>query len=262
MKLSHPFLSSFLLIFLFVFISLFAFQISLSKGFNKEKIKDYLNKVDLVYYIKQDENIKEELNNKKIPEQIFNYINYDKKEELISFIVDNLYSDKKDIVDYNDIVSLIYDSVHIYEKLNSVEVYEYLDDSVIGFAKRISSEVNSGYSLNGFVLIKNFLSLTVSILLFTFSMVLLFLLYVYERKNTFLLMGLLFIVISFFLFLFNYQIISSNFNIYLFNEAFLNCFEFIYVLLFLIGSIMLINYLIYVIRYAKREFRIRSYYRR
>lgn len=222
--------------------------------FQKKNVNNLFIDIDITKIIKENSIISNILNTKKVPDEVFDYIDKNKIKDIIEDYIDKLYSNDFNIID-DRLQLLVRDSVNIYEKKNSIDVYEYIENDILGFFNNAKNKINNKQFVSSFNSFINFFNSKYVYIII--SILLIFIIFEIYIKNwkTFLLLGIVNIISSFLIFAFNKKILifilrKINLSYYISNKL-VNYFaektDFLYLSLFFIGFIFVIIYLLFFI---------------
>jgi len=145
--------------------------------------------------IKNDKNLLDILDTKKIPLEVLDYISENECRNVTIKIFDNLYSEKEVVIDDIDIRLIIKEAVLRYEELYDTDIYNNIEKELIEVSTKISEEFNN---VNNYNEIKTITDITGYYYIpFIIVGILLILLIVKEKENSPLIIGLLFTSVSF-----------------------------------------------------------------
>ncbi len=150
---------------------------------------------NLCNVIKEDSNLLNLLDNKKVPKETLDYISENECRNVTVKIFDNLYGEKDIVIDEIDIRLIIRNSILKYETLNDIDIYNNIEEDLIIVSKNITSEFNN---TNNYSEIKVISDVTGYYSIpFIVVLILVVLLIVKEKENSPLIIGLLFSGVSF-----------------------------------------------------------------
>lgn len=129
----------FLLILNIVFGILFSY---INVLFNGDGIKYAIKNVNISLYLESNKEINSILNNKKIPMEIFNYIDKEEYERQV-----DLFFDNKEIT-FENIKSLLDNSVYEYDKVNMLDVHFNIQEDIDEISRIIYSNINDKNIIN------------------------------------------------------------------------------------------------------------------
>lgn len=233
----------------------------------KNEIKNLITDIDVTAYLKENEEINNILNSKKIPKEIFDYVNQNSANELVDSAVDNLYDNNVILINESDVERLIASSIEIYEKKYTVDIYRYIKSDISILASNIANNINNKDLIVSFNFINNLLNdiyLFSALIICIATVILVFLI---EKKNAFLLIGIINTVTSAFMFYFNKTLLTNltaNISLLRYIEqkkilSFLEKIQPIYSILFALGILLLFIYLIIYINRIITKSRIMYY---
>lgn len=267
MKFNYPFITLFLTILLLISSFCFFLFITGRSILSYENVYDVTTNLDIIKCLKEDEKIKESFDEKKIPIEVFDYIDRNSLNNLISESLDNLYLGNKNILNDSKLKNIIFNSIKIYENKHTVDIYKYIEKDIDIFVSNISNTINSDefssnfYGVNSIVNDDFYLYCGVGIsLLLILSIVFL------EKKNSMIVIGIIFVIMSLLLYLislhFNWELIFKIVNLDIY-KYFINpditfidgMFDPIYVLLFILGFILITIYIFIYIKFLLKKVR-------
>lgn len=268
MNLKRPFVSFAIVFFLFVLFVCFTILIVGTHVFNRENLKYLANEIDIVSYLKNNSNLKTVLEEKRIPDDIFNNIDMISKEKIVNEAIDNIFEHKDKFVDANSILFLIRDSIKIYELRHTVDVYVYIEEDIINFSQKLENNINSMEFIKSFGILSSLFKEFNIYIIMVVSLFLFFLLFKFEKKKAFLVSGLFLVGYSILLYYIHANLLfkgivpdivylSSAFGFLL--SGILEKLEKIYIFTFVIGLLFLIIFVCLYMKKIARNIRIYSY---
>ena len=145
--------------------------------------------------IKEDKNLLDLLDSKKIPVETLDYISENECRDVTVKMFNNLYGEKEIIVDDIDIELIIKNSVLKYEILTDMDIYNNIEINLIEVSGKIAKKFNNTNNYNEIKTISNITEYY--FIAFIIVAILLILLIVKELENSPLIIGLLFSGVSF-----------------------------------------------------------------
>jgi len=267
MNFKYPFITTLLTILLLVISFCFFLFITGRSVLSYKNIYDVTTNIDIVKYLKEDDEIKKTLDEKKIPAEIFDYIDRNSLNILIGESLDNIYLGNEVVLNNSKLKNIIFNSVKVYENKHTVEIYKYIEKDINVFVSNISSTLNSnGFSSNfhsavSFVNDNFYLYSGIGLILFLILSIVFL-----EKKNSILVIGIISVFLSLVLYLINlhsnweniFKILNLDLHEYFINPniTFINkTFEPIYVLLFIFGFILIFIYIFIYIKFFLKKVR-------
>lgn len=196
MKLKHETISVFILIVYAFAILLLSFFIFGKMALNEDKVRNILVNVDVVAYLKNDEEIKKMSENNRIPNQVFDYIDSKKSSDLLNTIADNLYSDKSKLLLQSDVEGLLVESIKKYEAINSADIYKYIYEDISSSSYNISKKINNEEFIDTFRYFNDLFNSTFLIVLVVFTILILLTIFILERFNALFLTGIINVLLA------------------------------------------------------------------
>lgn len=257
MRLNKPIITIALII-IMVFNLIFFSLNFIGKTFtNKSFLYSIVDKFDFYKYISNDEEIIKSVEEYKYPMSIFEYINYNKVNEIKDEFVDNLLNDKEILIDNSKIRKILNNSVSKYEIINEVDIINNVEKNIEDVSFKISNEFNN--DLNETYRLFRFLSYDAFTYLFGIILLLLTIgIIIIERRNGFLICSIIYITYSLIIYWVDKNFFTDSlfisFNSTYFNDMSNNTLMLghLYMICFILGFVLL---LIYIIKMLKRMFR-------
>lgn len=267
MELKHKFLTP-LLITLFIFCLIVVVAFTFGRWIsNKEYVYELVQKIDIVEIIKDDKELKAMLNEKKVPIEIFDYIDKEDKNELLKKIIDGLYSNKSSIIETSDINSLIKNSIIKYEEEYTLDIYNNIEEEISNFSLKIVNILNNENFVKSFRLINEVINGILYFIIITLALAILLGIILLEKKLAIFILGIIFFISSFAIHYISKNTILNLFKTsfaskYINEEVILEIIELInpiYIIFFAIGVVLLIIYGIIFLKNIMRKIRLMSY---
>ena len=208
--------------------------------FNKKGLSYLAKNVDIPFYLKNEKKINAIIEEKKIPIEVFSYIEKEDYEKDVDiYFRDNKLSKKR-------IKKLLVDSIKKYENINMIDVYSYIDQDIDSIASIIYSKINDKEVVNEIKTISNIGK--VSYIFIALSILITVLIIIRDKKLLYI--GLSYVGVSIIIFLSlrnEFAVNTKGFNIngvtYLENSLSNICSIY-----FVIGIIILLISLIFIIK--------------
>ena len=257
---------TFLITITVIFVSLTIISLFINILLNKDNVEKVLINQNLSSLFIKDKELNKNLDDKKIYKEAITNINEVVLRDYLITGVDRLYNGKTVLITEDEVNTIIKNSINKYEKNKDVEVYNYIKDDLKTTSKIISKGISNGEAINTFNVVRN--SSNIYILFMVISISLIIYLFTKSKKDAFLYNGLILVG-------------SSLLNYYIINKLLINIIKSIdfieinkYLLdrvkqislgicsiIFIIGLVLLV---IYLIKYSKkllRDFRIKYIYK-
>ena len=255
MRLKNAFISYIMIIILLI-SSIFFFLFLMGRSFlSYEYLYNISTNFNFIKYIQNNEILKDTLEEKEIPLEIFNYIDGNTINSITEEYLYDFYYKGKNNINKSKLKNAIYNSIQIYENKNTIEIAKYIESDIDSFISRVEYSLSDKIFFDEFVSIKEFLFndfyLYISIGVLILSLIMLIVL---EMKNSLIIIGTISILFSFLIYwlvnFLSFDLILSVLNLDIgnyFNHieifAFNNIYQKIYVYLFVLGIIFVIIYL-------------------
>ena len=261
MKLNKPLITICLIILLVINLIFFSFLSIGNNLSNREYINDIIEDFDFKEYLLNSYNIKKSIDEYKYPKEVFDYLNTLKIDELKKNIVDNLFDQNEYLVDKDDIIEILNESVYEFESNRSKDIYSYVEKDIYNFSDIVSKKINKDFS-DGYYTIekisKVFYSISIIISISLISIIILM-----EKRNGFLISSIILAIYSFFVYY-----VNNYFLEFILKEK-MNYFDKLdlgldntYIICFILGFVLLLIYIVKTLRRFAREIRVSSYNRR
>lgn len=261
MKLQKPLITIIFIVLLGVNLIFFSLTFIGKAITTKEITEKIVNKYDINKTILEDTNIKKHIREYKYSPLVFNYINKEKEEELKENIIKNINNNRENLIDEKEITSLLKRSVFSYEIKNGVDTMGIVNNDIELYSYKVSQYINNDF-LNTMNFFKFFSNNFFSTIAFSILILLLIGIIIEEKRNGFLISGIITFIYSFFIYylnnnFFNYEFIS---NIY-FNglKGLKLSLDNTYMICFILSFVLLLIYIIKYIKKVLRDIRINSY---
>ena len=233
----------------------------------KENVTEIFTNQNMVKYIKNNKDINSLLKEKRIPTEVLNNISKDEVDELVLKGINNLYDKKSTLVSGTDILGVIRRSVSKYEKDKQVEIYKNIRIELTRISGDIAEKINTSDDIKAFNIV--YATSGFALLFIVLSMITMTVIIVFEKYNGLLIDGLIIsgssIIIYYIVSTMYADILSKmhyiDVNSKVLNDNIRGILSTMCGVLFAIGIIMLI---IYVIRYSEkllRDFRLKYIYK-
>ena len=131
-----------LIVLLFMLLLLGVMFTFIQFTFSNKGLKKIAKNIDIINYLKSDKEIYSILDDKRIPFEVFDYIDkkaYDKQVDLYF---------EKGIISKDNISSLLVNSIKEYEKITMLDVYSNIDSDVDNISNIIYSKINDEETIN------------------------------------------------------------------------------------------------------------------
>lgn len=262
MKLNKPVITITFIVLLLVNLIFFSLAL-LCKGLNtKENVKYILDNFNYKEYILEDINVNNSIDTYKYSNEVFDYIDKDKYEEIENKIIDNLFDKEETIIEENDIKELLTDSVNKYEIDKMIDTKGNAIEDIDNISSNIASTINKEFLLTYKVVNIVSSDLVVYSLLLV-AIILVSVIILKEKRNGCLIGGISMLIYSFVA----YSINNNLFNIIKLDDKYFNKFDkFVfkldnfYMICFILSFVLLLIYIVLLIKKILRDKRINSYY--
>ena len=262
MKLNKPTLTRLNIVIIVILLITGVISLFANIMVKKNTLYKGTNKNIICNLIKKDEGLINYFNDKKIPVESLDYISNNDCDRIKDKIFDNIKNDNKKDIDYNDIKSIIRDSIIEYELRTNDDIYEYIDNDLDNITKDIANKFNDELLYEQIEFISDITNNYV--IIFIIVIVLIVLLIIVEKFNSTSIVGTLLLLSSiglYYLLKEVTQIIYRNVSIIKLldidlNKVSSNTSLSICSILFATGALFLIMYLAKVIKKFFKEARI------
>lgn len=262
MKLNKSLKTITIIILLIINLIFFSFLIIGKKLGDKKFINEIVQEFNFKEYLNNNEIIKRSINNYKYPKEVFNELDNLRITNIKLKVVNNLFEKKEYLINKEDIIDLLNDSVYEYEKKYSIDIYDYVKKDIEDFSYMLENKLNDEF-INNYYSVLDFskgIIYYISIILTITFIVFIILL---EKRNGFLITSIILILYSFF----SYYV-SNYFLDFVFKNK-LNYFNSIHleisdesIICFISGFVLLLIYIIKSVKKLARNIRVNSYNRR
>lgn len=267
MKLKHSFFTIILISFLIILLILCVLCLFGKNIFNKNYLYKAVEYVDVISFIKDDKELNEMLKNKKIPKEIFEYIDDNKVKEIKKKIIDGFYTNKSSIIEPTEIKMILKDSINFYESKYTLDIYNNIEKEIQSFSIKITNNINDYNFISSFRTIDKIVNGVTFYILIAILITIIIFISILERKNSLFILGIIFFISSLVIYYVSNQmltILSKNKLIIDYvSQKFLieisNIIKPIYIVFFLLGIVLLIVYGMICLKKIIRKIRIYSY---
>ena len=252
MKLNKPSLTKLNIVIIVILLIIGVISLFANIVVKKDNLNKGTNKNIICNLIKKDEELLKYFDDKKIPLESLDYISNSECEKLNSKILDNIKKEDKEVIDSNDIKSIIKESILEYESHTDDDIYEHIDKDLDNISKDIVKQFNDELLYEQIKFISDITNYY--ILIFIVVIALIVLLVIAEKFNSIPIVGSILFLSSiglYYLLKEVTQILYRNISKVSSNTSITICS-----ILFGIGAVLLIIYLVKVIKKFFREARI------
>lgn len=257
---------TFLITITVIFISLTIISLFINILCNKNNIENILINQNLSSLFIKDKELNKVLDDKKIPKEAITYINEEVLHDYLIIGIDRLYNGEMLLISENEVNTIIKNSINKYEKNKNIEVYSYINDDLKTTSKIISKGISNEDAINTFNIVKN--SSNIYIVFMIISIICIVYLFIKSKREAFLYNGLIFMGAS----ILNYYIINKllinlikNISFIEINKHLLGRVKQISLgvcsIIFVVGVILLVIYLVKYSQKLLRDFRIKYIYK-
>ena len=262
MKLNRPILTIILIILLVIDLIFFSVALIGQKVLNEEFLNEMIYDFDYIDYLKDNESIKNSVNNYKYSFDVFNYIDKEEVKEVENKVVDNILSNEDTFIEYEDILQVLNNAVNKYEKINTVDIHEYIDDDIKEVAYELSNSFDND-SITGLHIVNGFVNSKIIYLFVIIAIVISTLIIIFEHINGCLINSIIYLIYSFAMYYLKY---NFDFKVYIKNNEITIAnkvlpLDNIYVTCFVLGFVLLVIYVIKLIVKVVRDIKLNSYYK-
>ena len=261
MKLNKPLITICLIILLVINLLFFSF-LSFGKKINdREYVNNIVESFDFKEYLLNNYIIQNSIEEYKYPKEVFNYLDNVKIDEIKNKIVDNLFNVNEYLIDKEDIINILNESVYEFELNRSIDIYKYVENDIYEFANNLDKRLNNDL-INSYTYVvkinNSFYSISIVI-----SIALIVAIVFFEKTTGILISSIVLMIYSFFVYYFNYYFLNFWFKnkTKYFDSSSLGL-ENLYIVCFILGFILLLIYLVKCLRKVARNIRLSSYNRR
>ena len=260
MKLNKPLITICLIIILVINLIFFSFLSVGKKTEDKEYIKQIVSTFDFKEYLLNNSTIDKSINEYKYPKEVFDYLDSIKIDELKDEIVDNLFNKSDYLINKEDIIDILNNSVYEFEASRTKDIYSYVKDDIeeysMYFDNKLNKDIKDGYFyVNRITNALYPVSILISIIIFGIIII-------FEKENGILLSSIVLLSYSFFVFYVDKYFISFSYKRLLKYFKFVNLeLDNLYIICFILGFVLLLIYIIKSLRRFARNVRISSYNR-
>ena len=262
MKLNKPSLTKLNIVIIVILLIIGVISLFANIVVKKDNLNKGTNKNIICNLIKKDEELLKYFDDKKIPLESLDYISNSECEKLNSKILENIKKEDKEAIDSNDIKSIIKESILEYESHTDDDIYEHIDKDLDNISKDIVKQFNDELLYEQIKFISDITNYY--ILIFIVVIALIVLLVIAEKFNSIPIVGSILFLSSiglYYLLKEVTQILYRNISIIKLLEINIdkvssNTSITICSILFGIGAVLLIIYLVKVIKKFFREARI------
>lgn len=261
MKLQKPLITIIFIVLLGVNLIFFSLT-SIGKSISTKEITEKIvNKYDINKTILEDLNVKKNITEYKYSPLVFSYINKEKEEELKEKIIKNIDDNRENLIDEKEITSLLKRSVFTYEIKNGVDTMGIVNSDIELYSYKVSQYINNDF-LNTMNFFRIFSSSFFSTIAFSILILLLVGIIIVEKRNGFLISGIITFIYSFFVYFlnnnfFNYEFISNTYFGGL--KGLKLSLDNTYMICFILSFVLLLIYIVKYIKKVLRDIRINSY---
>lgn len=264
MKLNKPIITITIIILLVFNLIFFSFA-QISKNILNEKfLTQLVDKFDLKKSVLNDQNIKNNINNYKYPQEVFNYIDYSSIDIVKKKIVNNILTKDKEFISEKDISYILNNSVYQYENYTFEDTFDYVKDDINKFSLNFSNAFK-----NDIVNILNFIKFLSNSMLYELSIIIslifLTLIIFFEKRNGYLISSIICFIYALILYYLDSYFIKNMLlgpNNYLYFSNIDNLtisLDNIYIICLILSFVLLLIYIVKSIKKIMRDIRISSY---
>ena len=267
MELNRPFATKVIIINTAILLFIGVLLLFTNRLLVKENVIEIFTNQNMVKYIKNNKDINSLLKENKIPAEVLNNISKDEVDELVLTGLDNLYAKKSTLVSGNDILGVVRRSVSKYEKEKQVDIYNNIRIELTRISNDIAEKINTSDDIKSFNIIYSTSSF--ALLFIVLSIATMIVIIVFEKYNGLLIDGLIVsgssILIYYIVATMYTEVLSKmhyiDVNSKVLNDNIRGIISTMCGVLFVVGIIMLV---IYVIKYSDkllRDFRLKYIYK-
>ena len=265
MNLRKPIKTTVFIVLLALDLIIFSFFLASKNVLNKEYLSSKVKDFSFISYVKERDYINTEVRAFKYPIEVFDYIDMDEFYKVMDGSIDKLLESKTPLLDGNEIVRILEDSVNKYDQEHDSDSLRFAKDDI----NRVSTEFAYKLNNDGLVCIVKIMVFCSSGIIFYIPILIAILLSVYicldEKREGFLINGIVYIVYSLYLYLLNIRFINGlvrNGSIYTYFDGFKSYtfkLEPALIICFILGFVLLLIYIGMYIKKLIRDVRLHSY---